>query len=93
MSFLDKLLGTKLSAQDIAQDMIKDSKFGVTSLAAAASEAVNPELREMLRNQLDKAVAEHFQLSDMVINKGWYPAYDEPMEQIKDDYEKSQNLT
>lgn len=72
MSFLDKLLGTDdstLAAKDIAQDMLKDSKFAVTSLSAAAAEAVNPELREMLRGQLDKAVAEHFELSDIAVDK------------------------
>lgn len=96
MSFLDKLFGTDdttLADKDIAQDMIKDSKFAVTSLSAAAAEAVNPELRDMLRGQLDKAVTEHFELSDIVINKGWYPAQDEPMEQLRNDYENSQTLS
>ncbi|TDT62756.1 spore coat protein [Fonticella tunisiensis] len=95
MSFLETLLGTdnKLASRDIAQDMTKDSKFAVTSLAAATAEAVNPELREMLKHQLNKAINEHFELSDMLINKGWYPAYDEPMEQLRKDYAKSQNLT
>lgn len=95
MGFWDMLLGNdnKLEGKDIAQDMIKDSKFGVTSLAAAAAEAVNPELREMLAQQLNNAIDEHFELSDMVINKGWYPAHDEPIEQVKKDYEKSQNLS
>jgi similar to spore coat protein len=96
MSFLDKLFGnedTALVDRDIAHDMIKDSKFAVTSLSAAAAEAVNPELREMLRGQLDKAVTEHFELSDILINKGWYPAQDEPMEQLKNDYENSQSLS
>lgn len=95
MGFWDMLLGNdnKLEGKDIAQDMIKDSKFGVTSLAAASAEAVNPELREMLGQQLNKAVDEHFELSDMVINKGWYPAHEQPIEQIKKDYEKSQNLS
>lgn len=96
MSFLDKLFGTDdttLADKDIAQDMIKDSKFAVTSLSAAAAEAVNPELRDMLRGQLDKAVTEHFELSDIVINKGWYPVQDEPMEQLRNDYENSQTLS
>lgn len=95
MSFLDKLLGnddTTLAARDIAQDMLKDSKFAVTSLSAAAAEAVNPELREMLRGQLDKAVTEHFELSDVAVNKGWYPAQENPMEQLRTEYENSQNL-
>lgn len=96
MSFLDALLGnddSTLSDKDIALDMVKDSKFAVTSLSAAAAEAVNPQLREMLRGQLDKAVTEHFELSDIVINKGWYPAQDQPMEQLKQEYESSQNLS
>ncbi|WP_315071720.1 spore coat protein [uncultured Clostridium sp.] len=97
MSFWDDLFGndntTTLTEKDIAQDMIKDSKFTVTSLSAAAAEAVNPELREILRCQLDKAVTEHFNLSDMVINKGWYQAQDEPIEQLKNEYEDSQSLS
>lgn len=96
MSFLDRLLGNDdatLSDRDIAQDMLKDSKFAVTSLSAAATEAVNPELREMLRSQLDKAVTEHFELCDMVVDKGWYPAKDDPMTQLKNEYETSQNLS
>ncbi len=97
MSFWDDLFGndntTTLTEKDIAQDMIKDSKFTVTSLSAAATEAVNPELREILRCQLDKAVTEHFNLSDMVINKGWYQAQDEPIEQLKNEYDDSQSLS
>ena len=95
MSFWDNLLGnddTTLKDKDIAQDMIKDSKFAVTSLSSAAAEAVNPKLREILREQLDKAVNEHFELSDMVIDKGWYPAKDQPIEQLRNQYEKSQDL-
>ncbi|MEQ8155142.1 MAG: spore coat protein [Clostridiaceae bacterium] len=95
MSFLNMLLGSdnKLESRDIAQDMIKDSKFRVTSLAVAAAEAVNRGLRQIIGQQLDKAVSEHFELTDIRIRKGWYPAYDKPVEQIKKEYEKSQKLT
>lgn len=95
MSFLDDLLGTdnKLSDKDIALDMIKDSKFGATSLSAAVAEAINSELRTMLKQQLDKAVTEHFDLSDIVINKGWYTTQEQPMEQLEADYENSRDLT
>lgn len=95
MSFWDALLGnddTTLTSKEIAQDMLKDSKFAVTSLSAAAVEAINPELRDILRNQLDKAVIEHFDLSDMSIEKGWYSAQDEPIEQLRIEYESSQSL-
>lgn len=95
MSFWDSLLGTddKLGDKDIALDMIKDSKFSATSLSAATAEAVNPELRAMLKQQLDKAVNEHFDLSDMVVSKGWYPAQEQPMEQLQEEYQNSQDLT
>lgn len=93
--FLDALLGNdnKLNDNDIALDMIKDSKFVATSLSAAVAEAVNLELRTMLKQQLDKAVTEHFNLSDIVINKGWYPAQEQPMEQLEEEYENSRDLT
>ncbi|WP_160690673.1 spore coat protein [Clostridium sp. C2-6-12] len=95
MSFLDALLGNdnKLNDKDIALDMIKDSKFGATSLSAAVAEAVNPELRTMLKQQLDKSITEHFDLSDIVIDRGWYPAQEQPMEQLQEEYENSQDLT
>lgn len=96
MSFWDNLFGndnSELTDKDIAQDMIKDSKFAVTSLSAAAAEAVDPDLRDMLRSQLDKAVTEHFELSDMVIDKGWYPAQDSAIEQLKNEYAASQELS
>ena len=95
MSFLDMLMGnnSKLASKDIAQDMSKDSKFAVTSLAGAAAEAVDPQLRQMVGDQLDKAIGEHFQLSDMLIRKGWYPAYDDPTEQIRKEYEKAKKFS
>jgi similar to spore coat protein len=66
--------------------------LAVTTLSAAVAEAVSPQIRDMIRQQLDKAVTEQFELSDMLINMGWYPAYDEPMEQIKKVFEKYQNI-
>jgi similar to spore coat protein len=96
MSILGSLLGlddNKLEEKDIAMDMLKDSKFTVTALSAAAAEAVNPELRNMLRSKLDTAVKEHFELSDLAIRKGWYPAFESPEGQLKQEKEKSQNLS
>jgi similar to spore coat protein len=95
MSILSSILGldnNSLGEKDIAMDMLKDSKFGVTSLCAAAAEAVNPELRNMLRSQLDAAVREHFELSDILIRKGWYPAFDSPQQQLTKEEETSKNL-
>lgn len=94
MSILGSILGlddTTLSEKDIAFDMLKDSKFNVTLLSGAAAEAINPELRSLLRGQLDTAIKEHFQLSDILINKGWYPAFDSPQDQLKKENNMSQN--
>lgn len=92
MSFLDNIMGSdnKLSDKDIAMDVLKDSKFGVESLSVAVSEAVDPQLRNMLSGQLTSAVNEHFKLSDMLIKKGWYPAYDSPDQQLRSGYNESQ---
>lgn len=94
MSLLDRFTdnNSKLESKEIAADMLKDSKYGITSLASATAEAVNPQLRNMLGQQLDKAVTEHFELTDMVIKKGWYPAFDEPIEQIRKEYNEAQNI-
>lgn len=96
MSILSSLLGlddNKLEEKDIAMDMLKDSKFAVTTLSAAASEAVNPDLRNMLRSKLDIAVKEHIELSDLAVKKGWYPAFESPEGQLKQEKEEAQNLS
>lgn len=82
----------RLSEKDIAFDMLKDSKFGITSLAMATSETVNPELRQILDRQLTAAVAEHHELSDIALKKSWYPAYDDPTQQLKNDCKESEQL-
>jgi similar to spore coat protein len=97
MGIMDELLGTGANAalkdKDIAFDMIKDSKFGLTSLTLALAEATNPELRRMLTEQLNTCIAEHHRLSDIAINKDWYKAYAAPMEQIRYDFQDAQNVT
>ena len=96
MSILSSLLGLdddKLEEKDIAMDMLKDSKFAVTTLSAAASEAVNPDLRNLLRSKLDIAVKEHFELSDLAVKKGWYPAFESPESQLKQEKEEAQDLS
>lgn len=95
MSILDNLLGTdtNFSDKDIASDMLKDSKFGVSTLSIAATEAVNPQLRQILNTQLTTAVQDHQRLSDIMIKKNWYPAYDNPTEQLRNEVRESNNIT
>lgn len=97
MSILNNLLGmdenTDISEQDLAMDLENDSKSGITALSVAAVEALNPQLRQLYKNQLDIAINQHFELTDMLIKKGWDPAFSKPEDQLKTSYQNSQNLT
>ena len=94
MGWLDDLFGTgtQLSDQDITTDMLKDSKFALTSLAMAISETSNPELRQILKRQINDASKEHFRLSDIAVNNNWYKPNLTPYEQIQNDYQEANEL-
>jgi len=61
-----------LNDKDIVNDMLKDSKFTIHSLAVALGEATSSGFRERLVNQMNSCIDEHFQLSDIAIQKKWY---------------------
>ncbi|SDE00668.1 spore coat protein [Sporomusa acidovorans] len=78
--------------QTIAFDMLKDSKFGIISHAKLSTEAANTELRTMLATNLDQCVQEHFQLSDLLISKGWYNPTN-ISQQLQADLSRAQQIT
>lgn len=96
MSLFSSLFGSNdnfsLKAEEVASDILKDSKFYILYLTAAATETVNPDVRNILQNQLDTAIKEHFELMDLIIRKGWYPAYDKPEDQLKKQSEKANSF-
>ena len=92
MSLLNSLLGntnTTLSDKDISYEITKDSKFNINCITKAALETVNPELRELLSSQLTSTLKKHFELSDIMIKKGWYSASDDPNQQLQKDISES----
>lgn len=95
MGLLDELFGdnniTTLGDKDIASDMLKDSKFAVTSLAMMITEITNPEVRTVLAKQLNSAVTMHQRLSDLLVHKEWYTPYASPQEQLGQDVEMTRN--
>lgn len=95
MSFMDMILGgsNNLTKKDIAFDMMKESKTELLSLALFAARAINPDLRERLNFMLDSAIKDYFELADLSIRKGWYPAYDTPQEQLVKAFNDSENLS
>lgn len=101
MSWLDDLFGvddtsgneTNLNDKDIAMDMLTSSKTRIRILAKAAVEATNPQLRQILSCELTNSVNEHFKLSDMAVNKQWYNAFADPIQQVQQDVAEAQNLS
>ena len=61
----------KISLNDkgIVNDMLKDSKFTIHSLAVALGGATSVGFREKLVNQMNSCIDEHFQLSDRPFKK------------------------
>ncbi len=75
--FVENLTGMdKLNDQIIASDLLISAKTGVKSIAAAIVEASTPQVRSVLKRQLDDAINFHQKVSDYMIDKGWYKAYD-----------------
>ncbi|BCJ99599.1 spore coat protein [Anaerocolumna chitinilytica] len=75
-SIIEKLTGTdKLSDQVIATDFLLSSKSGIQEYAVAITETTSPELRVTLINQLNDMINTHEVISDYMMSKGYYHAY------------------
>jgi similar to spore coat protein len=68
------------------------SKNDITMLSKAVTESVNPQLRQILTTQLNICINDHFQLSDLAVQKGWYNAFASPGQQIKQDLQEAESL-
>ncbi|MHB8073678.1 spore coat protein [Desulfosporosinus fructosivorans] len=95
MGFLDMLLGVEnpLGDQEIASDMLKDSRFSLISLGRAVTEATNPQLKGLILSNLLTAVEQHHQLSDLASQKDWYKPLLTPQQQVRNDLSMAQNIT
>jgi similar to spore coat protein len=97
MSWINNLLGedsknSSMPDKELATELLMSSKNDITMLSKAVTETANPQLRQILTNQLNTCINEHFQLSDLAIQKGWYNAFASPGQQIKQDLQEAQNL-
>lgn len=97
MSWLNNFLGedngnNPLGDKELALDMLNASKGDIAMLGKAVTETVNPELRQLITNQLNACINDHFKLADYAIQKNWYNAYANPGQQIKQDLEEAQNI-
>lgn len=73
----------------IAADLLISAKANVRSYAYALAEAASPEVRNVLRRHLQDAINLHEQVTNYMIEKNWYKAYDVPA-QIQADLQNAQ---
>jgi len=66
----------ELADTTLATDFLVRAKEGVRNTAVALTEAVTPEARTLLRNQLREALAMHTEITDLMIRKKWFHPYE-----------------
>ena len=71
----------------IATDLLLSAKNGVRTYAVALTETATPEVRKVLKKQLDEAIKLHEKIAQYMIDNEMYHAYDIE-EQVTDDLEK-----
>ncbi|KKO53409.1 spore coat protein [Paenibacillus sp. DMB20] len=75
-TILEHLLGLHhLTDQAIATDFLLSSKSAVQNLAVAITEASNPEIRAVLNDHLEEAIASHERIFRYMMDKGHYRPY------------------
>ena len=89
-TIIENMLGMNtLTDQVVASDLLFSSKSAITNISLAISETTSPNIRNILRKQLDDAINSHQKISSLMLNKGWYHANNID-EQIKLDLRNAQ---
>lgn len=74
---IESLTGmSKMTDQVIATDFLISAKSGVQNYAVAITETTSPEVRVILKKQLQDAIATHEKILNYMMKKGYYNAYD-----------------
>ena len=76
-ALIESLTGMdKMSDQVIATDFLISAKSAVRNYSIALTETTSQEVRTVLRKQLNDAIATHETISNYMMKKGYYNAYD-----------------
>jgi len=87
---LKNLTGTAgMTDQVIATDLLIAAKSGVRNYAIALTETASLDVRTVLRRHLEDAIRTHEQITEYMMEKGWYHVYDVP-EQIRLDIQNAE---
>lgn len=65
-----------LSDQIIASDFLVSVKSAIQNYGIAITKVTSPDLRNILKEQLNVAIETHESISSYMIDKGYYHAYD-----------------
>ncbi len=89
-TIVEKMTGMNaLTDQVIAMDFLIVAKTAVKNLATAITESTTPEVRAILKKQLDEAIMTQEQISTYMVKKGYYHPFD-VNEQIRLDMKNAQ---
>ncbi|MFP7733277.1 spore coat protein [Priestia aryabhattai] len=72
----------------IAADLLLSAKNGVRTYAVALTETATPEVRKVLKKQVDEAIELHEKIAQYMIDNEMYHAYDVE-EQVNHDLNKA----
>ena len=78
-----------INDQTIATDLLLSSKNGVRSLAVAITETATPEVKKVLKKELETAIDLHDKIAQYMIEKEMYHAYD-LKEQVSQDLKNAE---
>ena len=65
-----------INDQTIATDLLLSAKSGVRSLAVAITETATPEVKKVLKRELETVIDLHDKIAQYMIEKEMYHAYD-----------------
>jgi similar to spore coat protein len=76
-TIIEHLMGVnKLTDQVIAMDFLISAKTGIRNYAFALTETATPEIKAVLRKQLDDAIDTHEQITAYMMRNEFYHPYD-----------------
>lgn len=75
-TIIEKMFGMdKMSDQVIATDFLMSCKSGIQNYAVAITETTSLKLRAVLIDQMNAMILSYEQISDYMMKKGFYYAY------------------
>lgn len=76
-TIIESITGMKaLTDQVVATDLLISAKSGVRNYAMALTESGTPEIKHTLTRHLEEALDMHERISNYMMEKGWYHAFD-----------------